>query len=74
MSERDSEGHEAVVSDSKVWQADEVSEVEFVGENDDELGEVSEVDYDVLKEVSEDGEANEWWAGWGLLGWRGWWG
>ena len=42
---RDSECHEAVISDSEVHKADEVSEVRFVEEIDDELDEVTEVDY-----------------------------
>ena len=46
VNERDSEGHKAVVSDSEVHKADEISEVRLVGEIDDELDEVSEVDYD----------------------------
>ena len=54
--ERDSEGHKAVVSDSEVHKADEVTEVRLVGEVDDELDEVSEVDYDEICEV---GEADE---------------
>ena len=48
--------HKAVVSDSEVHKADEVSEVRLVGEIDDELDEVSEVDYE---EVSEVGKADE---------------
>ena len=35
VNERDSEGHEAVVSDSDVQKADEVSEVRLGGEIDD---------------------------------------
>ena len=53
--ERDSECHEAVVSDSEVHKANEVSEVRLVGEID-ELDEVSEVDNN---DVSEVGEADE---------------
>ena len=56
VNERDSECHEAVVSDSEVHKTDEVSEVRLVGEIDDTLHEVSEVDYD---EVSGVGEADE---------------
>ena len=60
VNERDSECHKAVVSDSEVHEADEVSEVRLVGEVDDELDEVDdeldEVDYD---EVCEVGEADE---------------
>ena len=52
---RDSECHKAV-SDSEVHQADDVSELRLVGEIDDEVDEVSEVDYD---EVCEVGEADE---------------
>ena len=48
---RDSECHEAVVSDSEVHKADEVTKVILVGEIDDELDEVSEVDYDEVSEV-----------------------
>ena len=55
VNERDSECHKAVVSDSDVLKADEVSKVRLVGEIDDELDEVSEVDY---YEVCE-GEAHE---------------
>ena len=53
VNERDSECHKAVVSDSQVHKADEVSEVRLVAEIDDE---VSEVDYD---EVCEVGKADE---------------
>ena len=42
--------------DSECHMADEVSEVRLVGEIDDELDEVSDVDYD---EVCEVGEADE---------------
>ena len=56
INERDSECHKALVSDSEVHKADEVSEVKLVGEIDDEMDEVSEVDYD---EVCEVGEADE---------------
>ena len=56
VNERDSECQKAVVSDSEMRKADEVSEVKLVGEIDDDLDEVSEVDYD---EVSEVGEADE---------------
>ena len=56
LNERDSECHNAVVSDGEVHKADEVSEVRLVGEIDDELDEVREVDYD---EVSEAREADE---------------
>ena len=51
VNERDSECHEAVVSDSEVDKGDEVSEVKLVGEIDD---------YD-YNEVSEVREADEWW-------------
>ena len=69
VNERYSECHKAVVSDSEVHKADEVSEVRLVGEIDDELHEVSEFDYDEVWEV---GEADEWRrAGWGL--WSLWW-
>ena len=44
INERDSESHEAVVSDSEVHKADEVSEVKLMGEIDDELDKVSEID------------------------------
>ena len=50
VNERDSECHEAVVSDSEVHKADEVSGVRLVGEIDDELDEDCEVH-----------EANKWW-------------
>ena len=40
---RDSECHEAVVSDSEVHKADEVSEVRLFGEIDNELEEDCEV-------------------------------
>ena len=50
VNERDSECHKAVVSDSEVHKADEVSEVRLVGEIDDEL---DEVDYDVVGEADE---------------------
>ena len=51
--------------------ADEVSEVRLVGEIDDVLDEVSEVDYDEACEV---GEADKWWlAGWGLWSLSNWW-
>ena len=64
VNERDSERHKAVVHDSEVHKADEVSQVRPLWEIDDELDEVSEVDYD---EVSEVEEADEWrWARWGL--------
>ena len=53
VNERDSEGHKAVVSDSEVHKADEISEVRLVGEIDDELDEVSEVNYDEVCEVGE---------------------
>ena len=53
---RDSECHKAVVSDSEMHMADEVSEVRFVGEIGEELVEVSEIDCD---EVCEVGEADE---------------
>ena len=42
----------AVVSESEVPMADKVREVRFVGEIDDELYDVSEVDYEV-SEVEE---------------------
>ena len=42
VNERDRECHQAVVNDSEVHQADEVSKVRLVGEIDDELNEVSE--------------------------------
>ena len=51
VNERDSDCHMAVVSDSEVHKADEVSEVRLVGEFHDELDEVSEVDYDEVSEV-----------------------
>ena len=57
MWHRDCECCKAVVSDSEVHKADQVSEVRLVGEIDDELDEMSEVDYD---EVSEVEEADEW--------------
>ena len=38
-------GHQAVDSESEVQKADEVSEVRLVGEINDELDKVSEVDY-----------------------------
>ena len=41
--EKDSECHEAVVSDSEVHKANEVSEVRLVGEIDNELDEDCEV-------------------------------
>ena len=41
----------ALVTDSEVHMAAEVSEVKLLGETDDELDEVSEVDYDVVCEV-----------------------
>ena len=56
VKKRDSECHKAVVSDSEVHKADEVCEVRLVGEIDDELDEVSEVDFDGVGEV---GEADE---------------
>ena len=56
LNERDSECPKAVGSDGEVHKADEVSEVRLVGEIDDELDEVREVDYD---EVSEAREADE---------------
>ena len=52
VNEKDS-GHKAVVSDGEVHKPDEVSEVRLVGEIDDELDEVSEVDYDEVCEVGE---------------------
>ena len=55
VNERDNGCHKAVVSDSEVHKADEVSEVRLVGEIDDELDEMSEVDYDIC----EVGEADE---------------
>ena len=64
VNERDSECHKAVVSDSEVHNADEVSEVRLAGAVNYELDEVSEVDYE---EVSEICEADEWrCAGWRL--------
>ena len=54
VNERDSECHEAVVIDSEVHKAGEVSEVRLVGEIDDELDEVSEV-----REVREADKVNE---------------
>ena len=64
VNECDSECHKAVVGDSEVHKGDEVTEVRLEWEIDDELGEVSEVDYD---EVSEVREADEWQsAGWAL--------
>ena len=56
VNERDSECHKAVVIDNEVHKAGEVSEVRLVGKFDDELDEVSEVDY---YEVCEVGEADE---------------
>ena len=56
VNERDSECHKAVVSDSEVYEADEVSVVRLVGEIEYVLDELTEVDYD---EVSEGGEADE---------------
>ena len=53
VNERDSEWHKAVVSDSEVHKADEISEVRLVGEIDDSLDKVSEVDYDVVCKVVE---------------------
>ena len=53
VNERDSECHKAIVSDSEVDKAAEVSEVRLVGEIDDSLVEVSEVDYDEVCEVVE---------------------
>ena len=41
----------AVVSNSEIHKADEVSEVRLMGETDDELDEVSQVDYDEVCEV-----------------------
>ena len=41
----------AVVSNSETHKADEVSEVRLMGETDDELDEVSQVDYDEVCEV-----------------------
>ena len=52
VNEKDSECHKAV-SDSEVHKADQVSEVRLVGEIDDELDAVSEVDYDEVCEVGE---------------------
>ena len=53
------------------WEADEDSEVWLVQKIDDELDEVSEVDYE---EVSEVGEADEWrQAEWGLWSPSSWW-
>ena len=43
VNERDGESQEAVVSDSEVHKADEVSEVGLVGEINNEQDEVSEV-------------------------------
>ena len=48
VNSRDSECYKAVVSDSEVYKADEVSEVRPVGEIDDE---VSEVENDKVSEV-----------------------
>ena len=48
--------NKGVVSDSEVHKAEQVNEVRIVGEIDDELDVVSEVDYD---EVCEVGEADE---------------
>ena len=48
--------HKGVVIDSEVHKADEVSGVRLVGEINNALDEVSEVDYD---EVCEFGEADE---------------
>ena len=56
VNERHSECHKAVVSDSHVYKADEVSEVILVGEIDDKQDEVSEVDYYKISQV---GEAHE---------------
>ena len=50
---RDSECHKAVVCDSEVHKADEVSEVRLVGEVDHELDEVSDVDYEEISKVRE---------------------
>ena len=52
VNKRDSECHEAVVSDSDVHKADAVCEVRLVGEIDD-LDEVSDVDYDDFSKVVE---------------------
>ena len=46
----------AVVSDSEVHKADEVSVVRLLGEIDDELDEVSEVDYVEAFQVREPDE------------------
>ena len=51
-----SECHKAVVSDSEMHNTDNVSEVRLVEQIDDELYEVSEVDYD---EVCSIGEADK---------------
>ena len=59
VSDPDSEGNEAVVSDSEVREADELSEVGLVGEIEVELDELSENDYDELDEVSEAREADK---------------
>ena len=50
VNERDSECHEAVVSDSEVHNFDEVSEVRLAVEIENELDEVSEFDYDELSD------------------------
>ena len=50
---RDSEHHEAVISDSEVYKADVVCEVQLLGEIDDELDEVSEIVYDAVSDVGE---------------------
>ena len=50
--------HEAVVSESEVHKADEINEARLVGGIDDELNEVSEVDYDGVL-VHKVGEAED---------------
>ena len=44
VNERDSECHEAAVSDSEVHKTDDVSEVRLVGDIDDEMSYVGEAD------------------------------
>ena len=56
VNERDSECHNAVVSENEVHKGDDASEVRLVGEINDELDEVSELDYDEVCEVGEDDE------------------
>ena len=51
VNERDSECHKAIVSDTEMHKADEVSKVRLVGEIDDELDEASEVEHNEVCEV-----------------------